>query len=270
MIRSALVAFAAAVVFLTSCSTPAAPVRDAPVQVRDDLQSVFRDAGVHGTFALRDGPDGPLTVVDAERAARRIAPESTFKIAHSMVALETGVVTDADHQLLPYGGEHQPFPAWEHDMTLRQAVVASNAAIFVQLARRIGPERETEWLHRLDYGNQTVGDRPDHFWLGGPLTISPIEQTAFLARLANRTLPVSRPVQDTVADILRSPTTPTLHTKTGWGFAASPQVGWWVGWIERPGRPPATFALEMDVRGAADAPLREKLGRELLTKLGVR
>jgi len=263
---------------MAGCAAPAAPAGPLVV-VRDDLYEVFARAGVRGTFAVHDTADGRLTVVDRARAYLPAVPASTFKIAHSIVALEVGVVTDADHQVLPHGGGRQPFPSWEHDMTLREAVRESNAAVFGQLARRIGPVREQEWLDRLDYGNRLVGARVDRFWLDGPLAISPVEQTAFLARLAERRLPASRRAQDLVADVLRVPGPPgvTVHGKTGWRFdppAGIPQLGWWVGWVERPGRAPVTFALTIDMAGPVstdnpDAPKRTALGRELLARLGV-
>ena len=265
---------------LAGCAAPAAPPAPPnPVVVRDDLQQVFTAAGVRGTFATLDTADGQLTLVDRDRAERRAVPASTFKIPHAVIALETGVVTDPDHQVLPYGGGPQPFPSWEHDTTLRDAVSESNAAVFGQLALRIGPAREQQWLDRLDYGNGVVDGPVDRFWLDGPLEISPVEQTAFLARLATRRLPADRRSQDLVADILRVPGPPgvILRGKTGWRFdppPGTPQLGWWVGWVERPGRAPVTFALAMDMTGPIsssnpDAPKRSAVGRELLTRLGV-
>ena len=79
---------------------------------RDDLRSVFQSQGVTGTFALYDAQSDELTAVDAKRAATRYVPASTFKIANSLIALETGVVKD-ENEVIPYGGKPQPFKAWE-------------------------------------------------------------------------------------------------------------------------------------------------------------
>lgn len=256
----------------SSAYAPPSHVRPRPsvVIVRDDLLSVFDQADVQGTFALLDVSANRLVVVDRARAERRAVPASTFKVAHSLIALETGVVSDVD-EVIPYGGAPQPFPAWEHDMSIREAVPASNAAIFQELARRIGPEREQEWLTRLGYGNQQVGPVVDRFWLDGPLEISPAEQTRFLARLAQRSLPVSAATQNAVVDVLTLERTAafTLYGKTGWQFDAElPQLGWWVGWVERPDGI-FTFALNIDMAGAPDATKRVPLGRELLRRLHV-
>lgn len=196
-------------------------------------------------------------------------PASTFKIAHSIIALETAVVRD-ENEVVPYGGRPQPFTAWEKDMSIREAVPASNAAIFREIARRIGPERMQEWLDRLGYGNRRIGPVIDRFWLDGPLEISPVEQTRFLSLLAQRKLAVSVSTQQTVTDILELERTPehVLYGKTGWRFDAQPQLGWWVGWVERGDRS-YTFALNIDIATDADADKRIPLGRELLTRLNV-
>ncbi len=241
------------------------------VRVRDDLQSVFRDAGMRGTFALLDVTSGRVTVVDRARVERPDVPASSFKIAHSLIALETGVVRD-ENEVVPYGGWPQPVKSWEKDMSIREAVPASNAAVFQQIARRIGPERMQTWLDRLDYGNREIGpaQNVDRFWLSGPLKISPLEQTRFLAKLAQYKLPVSEGTQQTVAEILELERTPdhTLYGKTGWRFDAEPQLGWWVGWVQR-GERLFAFALNLDMKGEADAKQRVPIGRELLTRLGV-
>lgn len=263
-------------VLLTGCATPTtsgvapAPEPPAPtVLVRDDLRAVFDAAGVVGTFALLDVETNQLTLVNPARAQRRAVPASTFKVAHSLIALETGVVRDVD-EIIPYGGEPQPIPAWEQDMSIRQAVPASNAAIFQQIARRVGAQREREWLERLDYGNREVGSAVDRFWLDGPLMISPVEQTAFLARLAQRRLPASVAAQEAVTEVLELQRTAdrVLYGKTGWRFEVTPQLGWWVGWVRGPDGL-STFALNMDMAGKADADKRVPLGRELLRRLGI-
>lgn len=242
---------------------------DLEVQVRDDLKSVFSDAGVTGTFALLDVRERRLIVVDRERAETPEVPASTFKIPHSLIALETGAVRDVD-EVVPYGGKSQPFPQWERDMSMREAVPASNAAIFQELARRIGPEQERAWLARLAYGNQRIGSAVDRFWLDGPLKISPVDQTLFLQRFASRSLPVERANADAVAELLALPTagSATLHGKTGLIFQSDPQLGWWVGWVEHPDGRVHTFALTMDIDRDTEAAQRVPLGTELLQRLG--
>ncbi|MER7335004.1 MULTISPECIES: class D beta-lactamase [unclassified Micromonospora] len=255
-----------------TAATPASPTPAAPaapaVETRDDLASLFWQAGLRGTFVLYDVTAARVVMVDRARAERRFIPASTFKIPHSLVALETGVVRD-EHEKVPYGGRPQRVAAWERDMGLRDAVRVSNVPVFQELARRIGPEREREWLRRLGYGNGEVGAEVDGFWLRGPLAVSADEQARWLARLARGELPADRGHQATVRDILRLErgATHTLYAKTGQTDATEPGIGWWVGWVERGDRL-YCFALNVDIRADADADKRLPLGRQLLRRLG--
>ncbi|MEV0663126.1 class D beta-lactamase [Actinomadura luteofluorescens] len=239
------------------------------VTERDDLLAVFDAAGVHGSFALLDVKTRNTTVVDRRRAQTRLVPASSFKVPHALVALETGVVKSPD-EVIPWDGTPQPFPEWEQDMTMREAVRISNAAAFQVIARRIGLQRERQWLHRFGYGNRQTGTKVDRFWLDGPLKISAVEQTRFMERLAAERLPASREHQRTVRDLIKQEEKDgyKLYAKSGWQNAPGPGTGWWAGWVERDGRV-YTFALNLDVVKDGDAGKRATVSRELLQRLNV-
>ncbi len=237
---------------------------------RPDLAAVFAEHGTPGTFVLYDVSGGRPTVVDGARAGRRYVPASTFKIANSLIALETGAVKD-EREVVPYGGEPQPFPQWERDMDMRDAVRASSVPVYQEIARRIGRKRMQAYLNRLGYGNRKIGTVIDRFWLDGPLQISALEQARFVARLAQGKLPLSERSQRIVRDILwlEEKDGATVFGKTGWVFSPQPpQIGWWVGWVEREGQVYA-FALNIDMASADDTPKRIAIGRSLLERLGV-
>ncbi|MCG5220626.1 class D beta-lactamase [Streptosporangium sp. KLBMP 9127] len=237
--------------------------------VRDDLRAVFDAAKVRGTFALLDVSSGKVTVVDRARAEKPMVPASSFKVPHALVALQTGVVKSPD-EVIPWDGTPQPFPEWEKDMSMREAVRVSNAAAFQVIARRIGLQRERQWLHRLNYGNRQTGTVVDRFWLDGPLKISAVAQTRFMERLAALRLPASRAHQRTVHDLIKQEEKNgyALYAKSGWQNAPGPGTGWWTGWVERGGRV-YTFALNMDIAKDGDAAKRATLARELLHRLNV-
>ncbi|MGW2222122.1 class D beta-lactamase [Nonomuraea sp. NPDC001684] len=249
-------------------ATAAAEVRPGTT-VRDDLRTVFDTAGVRGTFALLDVSSKTTTVVDRRRAETPMVPASSFKVPHALVALETGAVKSPD-EVIPWDGTPQPYPEWEKDMTMREAVRISNAAAFQVIARRIGLTRERQWLHRLGYGNQQTGTVVDRFWLDGPLKISAVEQTRFMERLAALRLPASRANQRAVQDLIliEKKNGYALYAKSGWQNAPNPGTGWWTGWVERGGRL-YTFALNMDIAKDADAAKRATLARQLLYRLNV-
>lgn len=230
---------------------------------------LFKNAGVTGTFVLYDVSRQKFIGHDHERAGTRFIPASTFKIPNSLIGLSTGAVESVD-EVLPYGGQPQRFKFWEKDMGLHDAIRISNVPIYQELARRIGLERMRENVIKLDYGNREIGNTVDNFWLVGPLRISAIEQTEFLAKLAQDELPFASDIQKTVREIVRIEQGDnwTLYAKTGWGGDTSPEIGWWVGWVQKEGRV-YSFALNVDVYQAADADKRIPLGKASLKVLGV-
>ncbi|MFC9976731.1 class D beta-lactamase [Spirillospora sp. NPDC127200] len=252
----------------SSKTTTTTPLRPGTT-VRDDLRAVFDAAGVRGSFALLDVSARRTTVVDRPRAETPLVPASSFKVPHSLVALETGAVKSPD-EVIPWDGTPQPFPEWQQDMSMREAVRTSNAAAFQVIARRVGLKREQQWLHRLDYGNRQTGTAVDRFWLDGPLKISAVGQTRFLARLAAQRLPASRAHQRTVRELIKQEEKDgyALFAKSGWQNAPDPGTGWWTGWVERGGRV-HTFALNIDIAEDGDAGKRATVARELLHRLNV-
>ncbi len=235
------------------------------VVARDDLKSVFRDAGVAGTFVAFDAMADRMTLVDRERAARRYIPASTFKIPNTLIAFEAGVVSGPD-EMFRHDGKPRAMKTWERDMTLREAITASNVPVYQEIARRVGLERYRSWIDRLGYGNREIGEAVDTFWLKGPLETSAVEQVQFLAMLGQGKLPASARAQALVRDMIRieAKGPRTLFAKTGW----TGKLGWWVGWVEDGSRI-TSFALNIDMSSVDMAPKRIDLAKELLARIGV-
>ncbi len=244
---------------------------------RPELARHFTSSGVQGTFVLLDTTANRISVHDSRRAQQRFVPASTFKILNSLIALETGAVKD-ENEVLPYGGKPQRFKEWEKDMAMREAIAASNVPVYQEVARRVGLERMSRFVKLAGYGNATIGNVVDRFWLDGPLAISAIEQAKFVARLAHRELPFSKRNQAVVRDILKQEesTAHAMFWKTGWAFADAPansgskpaELGWMVGWVEREGKVYA-FALNIDIYKDEDAAKRQVIVRKCLQSLGV-
>lgn len=253
---------------LTLLCLCALPAQAGFTDERPDLEPLF--GGTPGCFVLYDMGADRLLLVNPVRAHTRYIPASTFKLANSLIALETGAVHDID-EVIPYGGQAQPFKAWEKDMPMREAFPVSNVPVYQEIARRVGLPRMQAMLERLDYGNHDAGTMVDRFWLQGPLQISAVEQARFVARLAQGRLPVSAGSQAAVREIARIEARggDVLYGKTGWVFGAQPQIGWWVGWVEREGRVYG-FALNIDMQGEQDIGKRRQIGEAILHKLGLR
>ena len=140
------------------------------VQETRAIEDAFKKAGVEGTFVLYDVQEKTHTGYNSSRAAKRFIPASTFKIANSLIGLSVGAVKDVDDILL-YGGKPQYLAIWEHDMSLRAAIKISNVPIYQELARRTGLKDMQENIDKLNYGNKTIGNIVDKFWLRGRINL---------------------------------------------------------------------------------------------------
>ncbi len=236
-----------------------------------DLAALFAAAGVEGTLVIADLDGDPVHIHNAPRAAQRFPAASTFKILNTLIALEEGVIAGPD-AMIPWDGRLHDMPDWNRDHTLTSAFGASCVWCYQSLARAIGAERYRSHLERAGYGALAEPFDPVAFWLDGTLTISALEQVAFLRRVILRTLPYRDSSYAGLRRVMLAETTEQhrLFAKTGWAARATPQIGWYVGYVETE-RPEATwiFALNIDTRGAADLPLRRNLVRAGLQAKGI-
>ena len=239
-------------------------------ELNQKIEEVFSKADTNATFVLYDMQKDKLIGYNQERAEKRYTPASTFKIANSLIGLETKTVKSVDEQI-PYLGSENPFIAsWKEDMGLRKAIAISNVPIYQELARRIGLERMKHYLKSFEYGNVNTGEIIDRFWLDGPLEISALEQVHFLKKLVQEQLPISKKSQKNVKQILllESGEDYKFYGKTGWQNAPGNGIGWFVGWIEN-SHGSYVFALNMDMTGANDAPKRISLTKDCIFALGL-
>ena len=270
--RTAIAGTAAAM--LAGLAPRASAQLQAPrVEMQPDFGDVFTEADTAGTFAVLDVAGNRIVVSDRERADRGFLPASTFKIPNAVIALDTGVVADADATMFPWDKVVRDFDAWNQDHSLRSAFKASAVPVFQEIARKIGPERMKEYVDKFDYGNRDISGAIDTFWLEGKLRISAMQQIAFLHKLHDGELPVSARSQEIVRDIMYLEQTEwgTLRGKTGAvGIGAAPgskaTMGWLVGWLEHAGKPPYIFAMNMDVREPKQLALRLPIVKTLLKR----
>lgn len=237
-----------------------------------ELGQAFEAERVTGTIALFDSQDGVLGCSDAKKCREAVIPASTFKIPHSMIALETGIV-DGPDTVLPWDHKQYSVDAWNQDLKFRDAFRLSCVPCYQAIARRVGEAGEQEWVNKLGYGNRDVSGGVDKFWLWGGLRISALEQIDFLRRFDGDKLPISARTADLVRDIMTIDVTETyvLRGKTG---AASPpeeerEVGWFVGWLELGARR-IFFATRIDSHAAGidPAPARRAVTERVLKSKG--
>lgn len=238
-------------------------------EVRPDWAADFAAQSLSGTMLVYDEAASRYAVYDRKRAETPFPPASTFKIFNALTALETGVIAD-EHTTLRWDGTKRWVADWNRDHDLASGMRYSVVWYYQQIARRIGQARMQQWIDAAGYGNRDISGGIDQFWLGkGGLRISASEQVAFLRRLADGALPFSARSQDVVRriTIVEQDERYVLHAKTGWKHVdGEPDLGWYVGWVEREGKR-WFFALNVDMKDG-DAPKRAVLAKALLVKAG--
>lgn len=242
------------------------------MDIRPDLNEIFGKAGTVGAFVALQGDR--LVGSDLELIREPHLPASSFKVAHSIIAFETGVISDPDRDVLAWDGVTRSFPDWNKDQTLRSAIAASVVPAYQQIARRIGAKRMQAHMDLFDYGNRDIGGGIDRFWLSGKLRVSPVQQVAFLERLQRRALPVSRRSQDLAVDVMTvaKAGSGTLRVKSGLvgvddrNGLDKATAGWLIGFAEKGGTE-VPFALYLEVRAARHIGDRTKLAIECLSRI---
>jgi beta-lactamase class D len=256
--------------FLFLACVSAIPANSQPfVSVREDWGRNFQAAGVDGTLVLMKQGAGKMEVYNTARARTGYLPASTFKILNSLIALETGVATGPE-TVFPWDGKQRSFAAWNKDLTLSEAFAVSSVPVYQHIARAVGKERMAHCVEAAKYGNADIGIEVDTFWLEGNLRISAMEQVDFLQRLYEERLPFSKKSMEVVKEMMAQDKGQdwVIRSKTGWAARVEPNVGWWVGWLERKGEA-WFFALNIDMAGPEQAKARKDVMMAVLKGEGL-
>ncbi len=181
------------------------------------------------------------------------APCSTFKIALSLIGYDSGILIDEMHPLWSFKKGYPDFlEVWKQDQPPKSWIKNSCVWYSQVLTRKLGMQQFQSYVTKFNYGNMDLsGDKGKnngltHAWLSSSLEISSTEQIAFLGKLLNHTLPVSRHAHEMTKNILFVEELAggwKLYGKTGSGVLLSSdrtrkleiQHGWFIGWLEKDG-----------------------------------
>jgi beta-lactamase class D len=267
---------AVAGLLLAGCGTAPPPVPHVPdppppVHRFDAGEELLAAEGLDGTFICR------MTGAEAFLAAfpalidEPFIPASTFKVPHTLIGLETGVIPD-ERFTLAWDGVGRSREEWNRDHDLASAMAESVVWYYQEVAHRIGPERMADWLRRLDYGNADMGSTVDAFWLAGPLRITPRQQVEFLERLTSGRLPVAQRNVGVLERVMPSREFDgrTIRAKTGTYVGEEGCHAWLVGWAGRGESIGVRFALLLRCTPASvpDPDRRWKLAARLIEATG--
>jgi beta-lactamase class D len=234
-----------------------------PNNVKEDeaLGKYFDSAGVKGTFALFDNGTGDFTIYNLSRYKdSAYSPASTFKVVHSLIALETGVVSD----------EKMTIPL-DSAVTMETAFKNSIVPYYQEVARRIGKDTMRFWLDSLQYGNHTIGKSIDSFWLNNTLKLTPDEQLGIMKRLFFNQLPFQKRTHEIVKRVMLRELNANyqLSYQTGLTYKENGnQLAWVVGWIEENKHP---YFFVLNIEGPANITMvdtRISLLKKILSNQG--
>ena len=208
-----------------------------------DLQKPFQDCRIGGSTTVYDYKNQKWLFSDEADSRKETLPASTFKLINSLIALETGVIND-ENDVVKWVGRVDTVlygyrPDIYHDMTVKEAFQESAGWVYIELAKRIGKVRYQHYLNECHYGNGDLSERGVDFWNFGSFAVSPANQITFLKALYEETLPFSKRNMAIVKRLMIAETTDAyvIRAKTGWTRDGGKDTGWWVGYVERDGKP---------------------------------
>lgn len=240
-------------------------------KIKEDksLKKFFDEAGVTGGILIYDLQKNRYTVFDKKRMNTAFVPASTSKIIHSLIFLDSGAVKD-DTETLKWDGTKRWVDAWNQDHNLRSAFKVSAAWFYHEVSKRMTRETMQKYYDLSNYGNRDTSGFGEIYWVKGDLQITPKEQVEFLVRLYENRLPFSPQIIANVKDMMIEEKTDKyiVRAKTGWSDAYTPQVGWWVGYLEKENNV-YFFATEIDINKNEDAAKRKEITKNILKKLKI-
>lgn len=196
------------------------------------------------TFVALDLKTNNCWVINQAGLTQRHGPYSTFKIPHTLIALETGAVKSIDER---FEWDQVKHPAksfwpqtWKQSHTLATAFKHSAVWYYQDLVPRIDPKQYKKWLSKFHYGNQTFTAGSDEFWLNSELQISPEEQVAFIKCVVTTGCGVkaNNIAAFESAALQETKNAFSLYAKTGTGPLDGNNFdgafeGWYVGYLKR-------------------------------------
>lgn len=246
-----------------------------PVTDRPKLARFFDAEKLTGSFLLYDLKKNAYTAYRFDRCQRGFLPASTFKIANTLVGLETGILQD-ENTIMKWDSVKREIAAWNQDNTLRSAFQVSCVPCYRELARKIGLDQMQAFIAKARYGHMDIrADNLDGFWLTGKSRISQVEEIDFLRRVYSGDVPFSEQSRTILKKVMLLTETPAykLYGKTGWADATdgNPNIGWFVGYVEK-GDNAYFFATNVEHPAPIPdtfIPGRRRITERILAELGI-
>lgn len=215
-----------------------------------DLSPYF--GGFDGSFVLYDLTEDHWSVYNLEQAAKRVSPDSTYKIYDALFGLDAGVIT-SQNSFLSWNKEQYPFESWNADQTLESAMQNSVNWYFQSIDKQLRKPLVSQYIRELEYGNEKIDGGLSSYWIESSLKISPIEQVELLKKLYNNNLDFTAEHMNTVKNSLHiaSSVSGEFYGKTGTGCVNGKDInGWFVGYTENSGH---TYLFAANIQDEQEA-----------------
>ena len=229
-----------------------------------EVEEVFKKYKVEGTIVIESLNKKKIHIYNDKRASELFSPASTFKIPHSLIALNEGIVKK--DSVIVWDKKIREYESWNKDQILLTAFKSSCVWCYQEFASKIGVEKYKKYLKELNYGNKKIGDDVTRFWLDESLEITTFEQIKFLKRFYTNNLPFKIEDINLLKEIMIDEKNEnyTIRAKTGWDR----KYGWYVGYVETKDDV-WFFSTNIDTKSKDDLPKRKAITLEALKIKGI-
>ena len=229
-----------------------------------EVEEVFKKYKVEGTIVIESLNKKKIHIYNDKRASELFSPASTFKIPHSLIALNEGIVKK--DSVIVWDKKIREYESWNKDQILLTAFKSSCVWCYQEFASKIGVEKYKKYLKELNYGNKKIGDDVTRFWLDESLEITTFEQIKFLKRFYTNNLPFKIEDINLLKEIMIDEKNEnyTIRAKTGWEW----KYDWYVGYVETKDDV-WFFSTNIDTKSKDDLPKRKAITLEVLKIKGI-
>ncbi len=229
-----------------------------------EVEEVFKKYKVEGTIVIESLNKKKINIYNDKRASELFSPASTFKIPHSLIALNEGIVKK--DSVIVWDKKIREYESWNKDQILLTAFKSSCVWCYQEFASKIGVEKYKKYLKELNYGNKKIGDDVTRFWLDESLEITTFEQIKFLKRFYTNNLPFKIEDINLLKEIMIDEKNENyiIRAKTGWEW----KYGWYVGYVETKDDV-WFFSTNIDTKSKDDLPKRKAITLEVLKIKGI-
>lgn len=185
-------------------------------------------------------------------AVQRTPPGAVFNTELVLLGLEKKAIKGAN-MVLDVGTVSS-----RTRVSLKDAYQSASVDFFVEVSNTVGRSYAKKHLGQWGYPVAHFTPATEAYWQDGGLEVNLFDEVSFLANALEGRLPLKPRTLNVLRYVAREDSTASyrLYGKSGWPIVGNRagtlpvNVGWWVGWVERPAAAPgqperAYFALRI-------------------------